>query len=360
MASTLMQLSNILLLALACVAVGRGLSVAAAPDLDAGRKHWAFQPLARVETPAMKDAAWARNDVDRFILAALEAKGLRPSPPADRRTLIRRATFDLLGLPPKPEEVEAFERECSIGNRQSAISNLVDRLLASPHYGERWARHWLDVARYADTRGYVGTDDRFFPFSYTYRDYVVRSLNEDKPYDRFVREHIAGDELVPYSADAVIATGYARLGVLDDEPDDKQMAVFDELDDVLSTTGVAFLGLTLGCARCHEHKFDPLTQKEYYGFFAFFDVVNIGYALPVIADQFDVTSSQSAIAVTVGLIGYVVGALLDSVVADASSSVAADDTVSTISPSPGTSHRIGRAVILPVAAVRWAGTAARR
>ena len=257
MASTLMQLSNILLLALACVAVGRGLSVAAAPDLDAGRKHWAFQPLARVETPAVRDAAWARNDVDRFILAALEAKGLRPSPPADRRTLIRRATFDLLGLPPTPEEVEAFVADGS----PDAWERVVDRLLASPHYGERWGRHWLDLARYADSSGFHNDLDR--PHAWRYRDYVIRSFNEDKPYARFIAEQLAGDEVSGADEETLVATGFCRNGPSNDDNmgNNKEQYRLDELDDVISTTSTVFLGLTVGCARCHDHKTDPISSE---------------------------------------------------------------------------------------------------
>ena len=267
MASTLMQLSNILLLALACVAVGRGLSVAAAPDLDAGRKHWAFQPLARVETPAVKDAAWARNDVDRFILAALEAKGLRPSPPADRRTLIRRATFDLLGLPPTPEEVEAFVADGS----PDAWERVVDRLLASPHYGERWGRHWLDLARYADSSGFHNDLDR--PHAWRYRDYVIRSFNEDKPYARFIAEQLAGDEVSGADEETLVATGFCRNGPSNDDNmgNNKEQYRLDELDDVISTTSTVFLGLTVGCARCHDHKTDPISSADYYRLLAVFN-----------------------------------------------------------------------------------------
>ena len=170
------------------------LFLAAATAGAADTVWWSYQPVMRPAVPAVKNASWPRTDLDRFILAKLEAKGLQPSPEADPRTLIRRLYFDLLGLPPSPEEVEAFVRECSqIGNRQSAIANLVDKLLASPHYGERWARHWLDIAHYADTHGFER--DQLRPNAWRYRDYVIAALNADKPYDQFLREQIAGDVL---------------------------------------------------------------------------------------------------------------------------------------------------------------------
>lgn len=238
---------------------------------DSGKTNstwWSFQPLQRPPVPA--SGIWhpasppPANPIDAFINAKLAEKGITPNPPATRRELIRRAQFDLIGLPPTFEEVTAFENDA----RADAWERLLDRLLARPEYGERWARHWLDVVRYAQSNGYERDGEKLF--AWRYRDYVVRAFNDDKPYDRFIREHIAGDELEPWSADAVTATGYARLGVYDDEPDDREMAAFDDLDDVLSTTGVAFLGLTLGCARCHEHKFDPIPHADYYRLLAFF------------------------------------------------------------------------------------------
>ncbi|MGE3308861.1 MAG: PSD1 and planctomycete cytochrome C domain-containing protein [Limisphaerales bacterium] len=229
---------------------------------DEDRAWWAFQPIRFPEVPTT--AGGDLQPVDAFIESALETKGLRPNPPATRRELVRRAYFDLLGLPPEPEAVEAFEKDSS----PDAWPRLVDSLLANPRYGERWARHWLDVVRFAQSTGYERDGEK--PLAWRYRDYVVRAFNEDKPYPRFILEQIAGDELEPYSADAVIATGFQRLGVWDDEPDDKRMAEFDELDDVLSTTATTFLGLTVGCARCHDHKFDPLPQTDYYRLLAFF------------------------------------------------------------------------------------------
>ena len=234
---------------------------------DKDRAYWAFQPIRRQKVPATNHAQ--ANPIDAFLLARLEAKGLEPNPPAARRELIRRAYFDLIGLPPSPEEVEAFEHD----GRPDAWERLIDHLLASPHYGERWGRHWLDVVRYAQTNGYERDGEK--PYAWRYRDYVIRAFNQDRPYDQFVREQLAGDELEPRlhskteSADAIIATGFYRLGVWDDEPDDARQAVFDELDDILATMGQAFLGLTINCARCHDHKFDPISQKDYYRLLAF-------------------------------------------------------------------------------------------
>ncbi len=240
---------------------------AATPSLEMGRKHWAFLPLRAAQLPAVKDAAWARNDVDRFILAALEAKGLRPSPEADRRTLIRRVTVDLIGLPPSPEEVETFVKDTS----PQAWERVVDRLLASPHYGERWGRHWLDLARYADSSGFHNDLDR--PHAWRYRDYVIRSFNEDKPYARFIAEQLAGDEVPGADEDTMVATGFCRNGPSNDDNmgNNKEQYRLDELDDVISTTSMVFLGLTVGCARCHDHKYDPVTSADYYSLLAVFN-----------------------------------------------------------------------------------------
>ncbi len=234
-------------------------------------QHWAFEQPEKLDPPAVENADWARNDIDRFVLAKLEAKGLTPAPEADRRTLVRRLYYDLIGLPPTPEEVEAFARDES----PEAYERLVDTLLASPHHGEKWARHWLDVVRYGETNSFER--DGAKPNVWKYRDYVIRSLNEDKPYDQFVREQIAGDELEEVTDDSIIATGYYRLGIWDDEPADELQSKADEMDNLVSTTSQAFLGLTVGCARCHDHKIDPIPQKDYYGMVAFFgDVTPYG------------------------------------------------------------------------------------
>jgi len=208
----------------------------------------------------VKGVAHPANPVDAFILAALASRGLRPAPPASRRTLIRRLYFDLIGLPPRPEEVEAFLHDQS----PDAYSKLVDRLLDSEHYGERWGRHWLDVARYADSDGYEY--DALRPNSWRYRDYVIRAFNQDKPYDRFIREQLAGDELPDRDYDSLTGLGFCRNGpfIGDMVLMQNELTRSDELDDMVSATGAAFLGLTVGCARCHDHKFDPIPQKDYY------------------------------------------------------------------------------------------------
>jgi hypothetical protein len=225
--------------------------------------HWAFQPPFRPPLPAVRDAQWVRNPIDRFILARLEEKGLRPSPEADRATLVRRLHLDLLGLPPSPAEVDAFLADPA----PNAYERLVERLLASPHYGERWGRHWLDLARYADTHGFTIDTPREI---WKYRDWVIDALNRDLPFDRFVIEQYAGDLLPGATVEQKIATGFHRNTLINEEGgiDPEQFRV-EAVADRVNTTGVVFLGLTLGCARCHDHKYDPITQKEYYQLFAF-------------------------------------------------------------------------------------------
>ncbi len=227
---------------------------------DEDRRFWSFRPLARAPLPAVKDAAWCRTPVDRFILAALEARGLAPNSSADKRTLLRRACFDLTGLPPSPEEVRQFLADTGEG----AYERLLDRLLASPHYGERWARHWLDVARFAESHGFEHDYDR--PTAYHYRDFVIRAFNQDLPYDTFVRWQLAGDEYAPDNPLALMATGFLAAGVHSTQITANQVEKerYDELDDMLRTTGTAFLGLTIGCARCHDHKYDPIPTRDYY------------------------------------------------------------------------------------------------
>ncbi len=232
------------------------------------QKGWSYRPLAKPAVPDFAndpDRAFVKNPIDAFVLAKLHENGLEPAKPADRRAFIRRATFDLLGLPPSPEEVEAFVASES----KTAVPELVDRLLASPHYGEHWGRHWLDLVRYAETNGFERDSDK--PFIWRYRDYVVRAFNEDKRYDRFVQEQIAGDELEDKTSDSVTATGYLRLMQWDDEPPQGPLqARYDVLDDIVKTTGETFLGMTIGCARCHDHKRDPIPQSDYYRFVACF------------------------------------------------------------------------------------------
>jgi hypothetical protein len=230
---------------------------------DAGRP-WAFRAPVRPAVPTVQDAAWVRNPIDGFIRARQEEAGLRPAPPASRTTLVRRLSFDLLGLPPTPEEVDAFVRNPA----PDAYERLVDRLLASPRYGEHWATYWLDLARFAQTDGFKADDPR--PAAWRYRDYVIRAFNADKPYDRFVQQQLAGDELFPDDLDALVATGFNR-----NWPDEYNAVNLEQrrqeiLNDMTDTTALVFLGLTVGCARCHDHKYDPISQKDYYRVQAFF------------------------------------------------------------------------------------------
>jgi len=227
--------------------------------------HWAFQPVKKPPTPTVRGTEWVRNPLDAFVLSKLEAQSLKPALPADKRALLRRVYFDLIGLPPSPEEQHAFLED----SLPDAFAKVVDDLLSRPQYGERWARHWLDVARYAESNGYERDDAK--PSAWRYRDYVIDAFNQDKPYDRFVTEQLAGDEVEGSSAETQIATTFLRLGTWDDEPADPQIDRYDQLDDVLGTTATAFLGLTLRCARCHNHKFEPLTQKDYYRVLAVFE-----------------------------------------------------------------------------------------
>ncbi len=229
----------------------------------AARRHWAFRPVRDQPPPPVRDAAWPIDPLDRFILARLEAARLSPSPPADRCTLIRRVTFDLIGLPPTPEEIAAFEADPS----PDAYERLVDRLLASPRYGERWGRYWLDVARYADTKGYVFFQDSDFHWAYTYRDYVTGAFNRDTPYDRFIVEQLAADRLP--AGDACTDSGrppLAALGFL--SLGGRFMGNFhDVIDDRIDVVCRGLMGLTVGCARCHDHKFDPIPTGDYYSLY---------------------------------------------------------------------------------------------
>ncbi len=224
------------------------------------RKFWSFLPLTNPNPPAVKNEAWCRTAVDRFILARLEEKGIAPNGTADRRKLIRRVYLDLLGLPPRPQDVESFVNDPD----PQAWPKLIDRLLASPQYGERWARHWLDLARFAESHGYEHDYDR--ATAYHYRDFVIRALNEDMPFTRFVRLQLAGDELEPGNPEALKATGYLAAGThatqITAATAEKER--YDELDDMASTVGTSLLGLTVGCARCHDHKYDPIPTRDYY------------------------------------------------------------------------------------------------
>ena len=246
----------------------------ATTDRRAGYDWWSLQPVRRPAPPAVKAAAWPRNDIDRFVLARLEAEGLKPTAEADRRTLIRRLYFDLIGLPPEPAEVERFV----VDKDGLAYEKLVDRLLDSPHHGERWARHWLDVVRFGESQGFER--NRIRENAWRYRDWVIDSFNRDRPYDEFARLQIAGDVLNPTDLDSLIATGYLVCGTWDQVAHNEGSATmrkatrWDELEDLVGTLGQTFLGLTIQCARCHDHKFDPISQKEYYQVAALLGGVN--------------------------------------------------------------------------------------
>ncbi len=230
-------------------------------SMEERRKHWSYQPITNPPVPEVRDTAWPRNDLDRFILARLEAEGLRPSPPADARTLARRLNFDLVGLPPTFAEAEAFTTASRERGTVVAGATLIDALLARPEYGQRWARHWLDVARYADTIEQSVDGERRIPFAYTYRDYVVDALNADKPFDRFIVEQIAADRLPAEDRADLRALGFLSVGRRFRSNADAPHLV---LDDRIDTIGRGFLGTTLACARCHDHKFDPVPTKDYY------------------------------------------------------------------------------------------------
>jgi hypothetical protein len=240
-------------------------TTAAPPDAQSKEKHWAFQPVRRPDLPIVSDPSWSRHPIDRFVMAKMAGAGVRPVEAADRPTLCRRLYLDLIGLPPTPDQVRAFVDDRS----PDAVVRVVDELLARPQYGERWARHWLDLVRYAETNGYER--DGAKPNAWRYRDYVINALNQDKPYDRFLLEQLAGDELEGSDATAQIATTFLRLGTWDDEPADPKVDRYDQLDDVLGTTATAFLGITLRCARCHDHKFEPFSQADYYRMLAVFE-----------------------------------------------------------------------------------------
>ncbi len=235
------------------------------------RDHWSFKPLKSPKLPEGQDSAWVRGNLDRYILRHLEQAGLQPAPEADRVTWLRRVSFDLLGLPPTPERVAEFVNDL----RPDAYERLVDELLASPSYGERWGQHWLDVVRYADTHGFEVNTER--PNAWPYRDYVIRAFNSDTPYDRFIREQVAGDTLGQETATGFLVTASVLLpGQIGADDPSKRLARQDSLDEIVVNLGQTFLGLSIGCARCHDHKFDPISQREYYSMQAF--VAGVEYA----------------------------------------------------------------------------------
>lgn len=256
----------------------RGAAVRRGVDYEAGREHWAFQPLRTPPLPEVADSEWVRTPLDRFILARLEHEGLSPTPEADRRTFIRRATFGLTGLPPTPEEIERFLADEDPGSH----ARLVDRLLDSPHYGERWGRHWLDLVRYADTNG--ADENHQMPEAWRYRDWVIRMINRDLPLDEFLVQQLAGDLLpVPEdeeaAGDLITATGMLVVGPKMLAEQDKDKMIIDIVDEQIDTVTRTVLGLTIGCARCHDHKFDPISAKDYYA------LAGIFYSTQSMADR---------------------------------------------------------------------------
>ncbi|MEO8028361.1 MAG: DUF1549 and DUF1553 domain-containing protein [Bryobacteraceae bacterium] len=233
------------------------------------RNFWSFRPIQNPAPPTPQDAVWARSAIDRFVLSKMEAKGLKPAAPVSKEALLRRATYDLIGLPPTPDEIKAFLADQS----PRAFEKVVDRLLASPRYGERWGRHWLDVARYADSTG--ADEDHRYPYAWRYRDYVIAAFNRDLPYDRFVMEQVAGDLLPPpagkeVNEDGIVATGFLSIGPRLIAEQDKVKMLYDFIDEQIDTTTRGLLGLTVACSRCHDHKFDPIATKDYYSLAAIF------------------------------------------------------------------------------------------
>ena len=238
----------------------------APPEVNEETKQWwSFQKPKRPELPAIDNADWSANEIDAFIFAKLQSANLKPAPQATKQELLRRATYDLLGLPPTAEQVKA----CIEDQSPDAYSNLIDKLLASPHYGEKWARHWLDLVGYAESNSFERDNTK--PFISGYRDYVIRSFNDDKPYDQFLTEQLAGDELENVTIDTMSATGFYRLGAWDDEPADHKLAKYDELSQIVTVVGQSMMGLTVDCARCHDHKIDPIPQEDYYKMVSFFE-----------------------------------------------------------------------------------------
>ena len=248
------------------------------------REHWAFRPLVRPKVPIAQRASWIRSPVDAFVMSRMELDGLTPSSEADRATLLRRLYLDLLGLPPSPHDVQAFLDS----DRPDAYERLVDRLLASPHYGERWGRYWLDLARWAESNGFQHNIPRLY--AWRYRDYVVDSFNSDKPYDYFLKQQVAGDELRPYSDENLIATGFLAGAQISGNQLDRRVQRNDILVDIVNATCSTVLGLTMACAQCHDHKFDPTTQRDYYrwqGFFVRGQIGNVALREPMTPNPTD-------------------------------------------------------------------------
>ena len=233
---------------------------------EKGKNLWSLKKISSVEPPIIEEDSWSSNAIDKFILKRLRDSQIKPNPSAEKLTIIRRVSFDLLGLAPSREDIEGFLAD----NSKGAYDKVLDKLLSSPHYGERWGRHWLDVARFGESHGYESDNER--PHAWTYRDAVIRAFNQDLPFDRFVKWQVAGDILEPQDSLAVTLTGFLSAGstVTNVDGVDREKANYDKMDDIVSATGSAFLGLTVGCARCHDHKYDPISQKDYYKMVGFF------------------------------------------------------------------------------------------
>ena len=255
------------------------------------KSFWSYQKVTRPEIPKVKNKRWVSNAIDHFILAGLEDAKLKAPSSATKTAILRRAYYSLTGLPPSPEQVQAFLSDTD----PNAWEKVIDELLASEHYGEHWGRHWLDLVRWAETNSYERDGNK--PFIWRYRDYVIRSLNDDKPYNQFIMEQLAGDELDQVTADSITATGFYRLGTWQDEPVDRVQELYEDLDDIVRTTGEVFLGMTVGCARCHDHKLDPFPQADYYRFMSFFHGFNrdIGGSQVPIATPEDIQKQQAEI-----------------------------------------------------------------
>ncbi len=244
-----------------------GVDLAELKDLT---DHWSFKPIASTNAPATENHQWPRNDIDRFVLAKLHQHSLKPSREATRQTWLRRVYFDLIGLPPSPDQVQSFLQD----EADNAFEKVVEQLLGSPRYGERWAQHWLDVVRYADTDGFEVNTER--ANAWPYRDYVIDAFNKDTPYDQFIREQLVGDALQQDAATGFLVTAAALLpGQIGQDDESKRLARQDALAEILINTGEAYLGLSIGCARCHDHKFDPISQRDYYSMQAFFSGVQV-------------------------------------------------------------------------------------
>jgi mono/diheme cytochrome c family protein len=256
---------------------------------DQERQHWSFRPLFSVEVPNVQ-ADWCRNEIDRFVWQRLNTQQLKPGMPAERSALIRRVTFQLTGLPPTAEEVHAFVHHPA----EDAYEQLLTRLLESPAFGERWAQHWLDLVRYADSDGYKADD--FRPLAWRYRDYVIASLNANKPFDQFIREQIAGDEIDPHNPQAIAATGYLRCGIYEYNQADVATQWSGMIDDITEVTADALLGLTFQCAKCHDHKFDPILQKDFYRLRAFFEPLRM-HEDRLLATQQEIAAYQAQLAI---------------------------------------------------------------